>query len=54
MTFPDLAALKDFAGWKAAREPLAPGPRPHAEALRTAYLGLLKLALCDLAGTRTA
>ena len=54
MTFPDLAALKDFAGWKAAREPSAPGPRPDAEALRTAYLGLLKLALCDLAGTRTA
>jgi O-methyltransferase len=54
MTFPDLAALKDFAGWKAARAPHAPGPAPDAEALRTAYLGLLKLALSDLAGTSTA
>ena len=54
MTFPDLAALKDFAGWKAARAPQAAGPRPDAEGLRVAYLGLLKLALCDLAGTRTA
>jgi O-methyltransferase len=54
MTFPDLAALKDFAGWKAAREPRTTGPRPEAEELRSAYLGLLKLALCDLAGTRTA
>jgi O-methyltransferase len=54
MTFPDLAALKEFAGWQAAREPRAAGPGPDAESLRTAYLGLLKLALCDLAGTRTA
>jgi O-methyltransferase len=54
MTFPDLAALKDFAGWKAARAPQAAGPRPDAEGLRLAYLGLLKLALCDLAGTSTA
>jgi O-methyltransferase len=54
MTFPDLAALKEFAGWKAARAPQAAGPRPDAEGLRLAYLGLLKLALCDLAGTRTA
>jgi O-methyltransferase len=54
MTFPDLAALKEFAGWKAARDPQAAGPGPDAEELRSAYLGLLKLALCDLAGTRTA
>ena len=53
MTFPDLAALKDFAGWKAARAPRAPGPAPDAEHLRAAYLDLLKLALCDLAGTST-
>jgi O-methyltransferase len=53
MTFPDLAALKDFAGWKAARAPHASGPGPDAERLRAAYLGLLKLALCDLAGSRT-
>lgn len=53
MTFPDLAALKDFAGWKAARAPRTPGPAPDAEHLRAAYLGLLKLALCDLAGSST-
>jgi O-methyltransferase len=53
MTFPDLAALKDFAGWKAARAPRTVGPSPDAEELRAAYLGLLKLALCDLAGTST-
>jgi O-methyltransferase len=53
MTFPDLSALKDFAGWKAARAPTSPGPGPDAETLRRAYLGVLKLALCDLAGTRT-
>jgi hypothetical protein len=40
-------------GLKAAREPGARGPRPEAEALRLAYLDLLKLCLCDLAGTRT-
>ncbi len=54
MAFPDLTALREFAGWKAARAPAAPGPAPDAESLRLAYLGLLKLALCDLAGTRTA
>ena len=31
----------------------AAGVRPGAEALRTAYLDLLKLALCDLVGART-
>jgi O-methyltransferase len=54
MTFPDLAALKDFAGWKTARAPHAVGPGPDPERLRVAYLDLLKLALCDLTGTSTA
>lgn len=31
----------------------APGAAPDREALRAAYLGVLKLALCDLAGART-
>jgi O-methyltransferase len=53
MAFPDLTALKDFAGWKAARAPRAAGPRPDADALRAAYLDVLKLALCDLTGTAT-
>jgi O-methyltransferase len=53
MAFPDLTALRQFAGWKAARAPRAPGPGQDAESLRGAYLGLLKLALCDLAGTST-
>jgi hypothetical protein len=53
MAFPDLTALREFAGWKAARTPTAPAPGPETEDLRLAYLGLLKLALCDLAGTRT-
>jgi O-methyltransferase len=54
MAFPDLTALREFAGWKAARAPEAPGPTADADGLRLAYLGLLKLALCELAGTRTA
>lgn len=37
----------------AAREPRAAGPGPDAETLRAAYLELLKLSLCDLAGTST-
>jgi O-methyltransferase len=41
------------ASLAAAREPRAAGPRPDREALRTAYLELLKLSLCDLAGTST-
>src|SRR5687768_4840072 len=53
MAFPDLTALRDFAGWKAARPPGTPGPGPDAESLRLAYLGLLKLALCDLVGSST-
>ena len=36
-----------------AREARAAGPGSDPESLRRAYLGLLKLALCDLAGTRT-
>jgi len=40
-------------GLKAVRAPHADGPRADAEALRRAYLDLLKLALCDLVGTRT-
>lgn len=31
----------------------AAGPRPGAESMRVAYLELLKLCLCDLAGART-
>lgn len=38
---------------EAAREPRAAGPGPDAESLRTAYLDLLKLSLCDLTGTST-
>jgi O-methyltransferase len=37
----------------AGREIRAVGPRPDAEGLRTAYLELLKLCLCDLAGVGT-
>ena len=36
-----------------AREIGTPGPGPGAQELRDAYLGLLKLALCDLAGANT-
>ncbi len=41
------------ASLAAAREPRAAGPGPDREALRSAYLELLKLSLCDLAGTST-
>jgi O-methyltransferase len=37
----------------APRDIRAAGPAPDAESLRIAYLDLLKLALCDLAGART-
>ena len=37
----------------AMREPRAVAPGPEAETLREAYLSLLKLTLCDLAGTST-
>jgi hypothetical protein len=36
-----------------AREARAAGPAPEVEALRLAYLDLLKLSLCDLAGAGT-
>lgn len=41
-------------GLKAARAPGARGPQQDAESLRLAYLDLLKLTLCELAGTRTS
>jgi O-methyltransferase len=41
------------AGVEAARHPRASGAARDPEALRTAYLDLLKLCLCDLAGTTT-
>jgi hypothetical protein len=40
-------------GLEAARAAYATGPGPDSEALRAAYLDLLKLTLCDLAGTAT-
>ena len=40
-------------GLQRARTPSADGPGVTAESLRAAYLGLLKLALCDLVGTTT-
>jgi O-methyltransferase len=43
-----LAAAR--AGLAGARDSLAAGPGPDAEALRIAYLDLLKLCLCDLTG----
>lgn len=48
---PKLAAAR--AGLEAARAAVAKGPGPDAEALRAAYLELLKLTLCDLAGAST-
>jgi O-methyltransferase len=41
------------ASLSAAREPRAGTPGPGPDALRRAYLDLLKLALCDLVGTQT-
>jgi O-methyltransferase len=41
------------AGMASARTASAVGPGPEVEALRDAYLDLLKLSLCDLAGTST-
>jgi O-methyltransferase len=43
-------AQAHLAAW---REPSLGGPTPDREALRRAYLDLLKLALCDLVGTST-
>jgi O-methyltransferase len=45
--------FEEFQGWQAARAARAVGPRPEPESLRSAYLELLKLCLCDLAGTTT-
>jgi len=53
MTSPDLSALSGFPGRPEVRPVRAPGPRPEAAALRSAYLELLKLALCDLTATTT-
>jgi O-methyltransferase len=52
---PDNAAFLADAREQLARapEPRAAGPGPEAEALRRAYLDLLKLSLCDLAGAAT-
>lgn len=41
------------AAFETAREARAPGPSADPEALRSAYLGLLKLCLCDLAASST-
>jgi O-methyltransferase len=41
------------AGLEAAPEPKAAGAAPDVDALRAAYLDLLKLALCDLTGSAT-
>jgi len=41
------------AAFEKARDPGAPGPGPASTDLADAYLGLLKLALCDLAAPRT-
>jgi hypothetical protein len=53
--FPDRAdrLLAARAHLDAVRAPRAAGPRADREALRTAYLELLKLALCDLVGAGT-
>jgi O-methyltransferase len=40
-------------GLRGARDVHASGPRSDADALRVAYLDVLKLCLCDLAGTTT-
>ncbi len=40
-------------GLNAARDARARGPDPDSESLRIAYLDVLKLCLCDLAGTTT-
>jgi O-methyltransferase len=45
--------FEEFQGWQAARAARAIGPRPEPQALRGAYLEVLKLCLCDLGGTST-
>jgi O-methyltransferase len=50
---PASAPSAPHPGLTSARAARATGPRPDAEGLRRAYLELLKLTLCDLAGTTT-
>jgi O-methyltransferase len=49
----DVRAAAVRASLASAREPRAVGPAPKVDALRSAYLDLLKLCLCDLAGPTT-
>jgi O-methyltransferase len=49
----DIIEARFGVGLATARPARSPGPRPDAESLRRAYLELLKLCLCDLAGTNT-
>ncbi len=46
--------FEEFRGIKEARAARAVGPDAEPEALRIAYLELLKLSLCDLVGSTTA
>jgi O-methyltransferase len=46
-------AREGYAAWQDTRQPEARGPGAEPEELRSAYLDLLKLSLCDLAGTST-
>jgi O-methyltransferase len=45
--------FEDFPGWQEARAARATRPGPDHEQLRTAYLELLKLCLCDLTASST-
>ena len=45
--------LPAVSGWQPTRVPHAVAAGRDPEALRTAYLELLKLCLCDLGGTGT-
>jgi O-methyltransferase len=45
--------FEDFPGWRSARPVRGVGPGPDAEQMRRAYIELLKLSLCDLAGSST-
>ena len=45
--------FEEFRGIKEARAARAVGPSADPEALRRAYLDLLKLAVCDLVGSTT-
>jgi hypothetical protein len=53
-SLPDPTMRTDSAAYLAsARVPDLPGPGPATDRLRSAYLGLLKLSLCDLVGPST-